>query len=66
MRVSIIAGIFSLGCIFIFAGLLIYIHNEIGLFPFPFPIIEDTISIFIIGTALVALAGIFVLPIEKK
>jgi hypothetical protein len=66
MRVSIIAGIFGLGCVFIFSGILIFIHNAIGLFPFPFPYIEDISSVLIVGAALVALAGIFVLPIKTQ
>jgi hypothetical protein len=66
MNISIIIGLFSVGCFVIFAGLLLFIHNEIGLFPFPVPFIKDTNSILIIGAALVALAGIFVFPFKTK
>ena len=60
-----IAGIFALGCLIICFGLMVVVHNEAGIFPLPFPYLDDTTSIIVIGLALVTVAVIFRIPIKK-
>ena len=60
-----IAGIFALGCLIICFGLMVVVHNEASIFPFPLPHIEDITSIIVIGLALVTVAVIFRIPIKK-
>ena len=60
-----VTGTFTVGCLVICYGLISMLHNRIGLIPFIFPEPDDTITIIVIGIALVVIAVIFRIPIKK-
>ena len=63
-----IVATFAIGCLIITCGLVIILHNAVGIFPFDIPYfedVEDVTTIVVIGVALVALAFIFRIPIKK-
>ena len=60
-----VTGMFAVGCLIICYGLILILHNRIGLLPFAFPGLSDTTTVLVIGIALVVLAVIFRIPVKK-
>ncbi len=60
-----VTGTIVVGCLTICYGLISILHNKVGLFSFIFPEIDDTITIIVIGIALVVIAVIFRIPVKK-
>ena len=56
---------FTIGSLIIACGLIVMLHNAVGIFPFDIPYFEDVTTIIVIGVALVALSFIFRIPVKK-